>query len=165
MNFVGEKRTRYFLDTEFIDDGKTIDLISIGVVSDDGREFYAELSVDWSKASPWVLENVVPHLQGEVSDREVVAGHLRAFVALGDGDPEFWSWCSAYDWIAVCQLYGTMFDKPDNWPNYCRDLQQELDRFGISDEYLPPHPGATHSAIGDAAWHRDIHTWLHSEAS
>lgn len=25
---------RYFLDTEFIEDGKTIDLISIGIVSD-----------------------------------------------------------------------------------------------------------------------------------
>lgn len=33
---------RYFYDTEFIEDGKTIDLISIGVVCEDGREFYAE---------------------------------------------------------------------------------------------------------------------------
>lgn len=32
---------KYFLDTEFIEDGVTIDLISIGIVSDDGREFYA----------------------------------------------------------------------------------------------------------------------------
>ena len=32
---------RYFYDTEFIDNGRIIDLISIGVVAEDGREFYA----------------------------------------------------------------------------------------------------------------------------
>lgn len=32
---------RYFYDTEFIDDGRTIELISIGMVSEDGREYYA----------------------------------------------------------------------------------------------------------------------------
>ena len=32
---------RYFYDTEFIEDGTTIDLVSIGVVDETGREFYA----------------------------------------------------------------------------------------------------------------------------
>jgi len=32
---------RFFYDTEFIDNGRTIELISIGVVSEDGREYYA----------------------------------------------------------------------------------------------------------------------------
>jgi len=152
--------TRYYLDTEFIDDGKTVDLISIGVVCEDGREFYAEANVDWSKASGWVLENVKPHLTGTPEDRDVVAGHLRAFVGAGATRPKFWSWCSAYDWIAVCQLYGTMLDKPASWPNYCCDLQQELDRLGIDDDQLPAHPGTSHNALADAHWHRDIHEWL-----
>lgn len=30
--------TRYFYDTEFIEDGHTIDLISIGIVADPGVE-------------------------------------------------------------------------------------------------------------------------------
>lgn len=34
---------KYFLDTEFHEDGKTIDLISIGIVAEDGREYYAGL--------------------------------------------------------------------------------------------------------------------------
>jgi hypothetical protein len=35
----------------------TIDLISIGLVAEDGREFYAESSeVDWTKASHWTLD-------------------------------------------------------------------------------------------------------------
>jgi len=32
---------KYFYDTEFIDNGHTIELISIGVAAEDGREYYA----------------------------------------------------------------------------------------------------------------------------
>jgi len=32
---------RFFYDCEFIEDGRTIDLVSIGVVDEEGREFYA----------------------------------------------------------------------------------------------------------------------------
>ena len=32
---------RYFYDCEFIEDGRVIDLVSIGVVDEYGREFYA----------------------------------------------------------------------------------------------------------------------------
>lgn len=54
---------RYFYDTEFIEDGKTIDLISIGIVCEDGRELYLQsMEFDASKASDWVKENVFPHL-------------------------------------------------------------------------------------------------------
>jgi hypothetical protein len=57
---------KYWLDTEFIAWPCTIDLISIGLVADDGREFYEESrEVDWSKASPWTLENVRPQLDGK----------------------------------------------------------------------------------------------------
>lgn len=51
---------KYWLDTEFIEDGKTIDLISIGLVCEDGREYYAiNRDCDFRKASNWVLENVL----------------------------------------------------------------------------------------------------------
>ena len=57
---------KYWIDTEFIAKPFTIDLVSIGLVAEDGREFYAESSeVDWSKASPWMLENVRPQLEGK----------------------------------------------------------------------------------------------------
>ena len=32
---------KYFYDTEFLEDGHTFDLISIGIVAEDGREYYA----------------------------------------------------------------------------------------------------------------------------
>ena len=48
---------RYFYDTEFIEDGTTIDLVSIGVVDEHGREFYAvSTEFDPGKAGPWVRE-------------------------------------------------------------------------------------------------------------
>lgn len=55
---------KYFLDCEFIDDGITIDLISIGIVCEDGRELYLQ-SLDIMVASIpiWVWSNVIPHLQ------------------------------------------------------------------------------------------------------
>ena len=44
---------KYWPDTEFIAQPFTIDLISIGMVAEEGREFYAESNqTEWSKASP-----------------------------------------------------------------------------------------------------------------
>ena len=54
---------RYFYDTEFIDDGRTIDLISIGVAAEDGREYYA-ISTEFNpeRAGAWVRKHVLPKL-------------------------------------------------------------------------------------------------------
>jgi hypothetical protein len=155
---------KYFIDTEFIEDGETIELLSIGVVSEDGHELYLENDLaNLGRASEWVKDNVIPHLHGNGMTPWEMAKRLQEFTA---GEyPEFWSWCSAYDWVAICQLYGTMMDKPPGWPSYCRDLQQELDREGIKDDELPPHPGDAHDAMADARWHRDIHDWLVARAS
>ncbi|HEX3640116.1 MAG TPA: 3'-5' exoribonuclease [Ktedonobacteraceae bacterium] len=54
---------KYFLDTEFIEDGKTIDLISIGIACEDGRELYLQhCDFNAREANEWVKENVLPHL-------------------------------------------------------------------------------------------------------
>jgi hypothetical protein len=52
-------------DLEFIDDGNTIDLVSIGMVSGDGRELYAvsrEFDSRNLLKNKWMRENVWPHL-------------------------------------------------------------------------------------------------------
>lgn len=72
---------KYFLDTEFIEGfhkplfGKKrhfIDLISIGIVAEDGRKLYLISSeYDYEKASDWVKENVIrPLYQSMVSGDE-----------------------------------------------------------------------------------------------
>ena len=72
---------KYWMDTEFIERPYTIDLISIGLVAEDGREFYAESSeVDWTKASHWTLETVRPQLAGTGMPREYIGYAIREFI-------------------------------------------------------------------------------------
>ena len=54
---------RFFYDCEFIEDGRTVDLVSIGVVDEAGREFYAvSTEFDAGRAGPWVRQHVLPQL-------------------------------------------------------------------------------------------------------
>ena len=74
------------MDTEFIARPYSIDLISIGIVAEDGREFYAESSqVDWSKANPWTLENVRPQLDGKGIRRVEIGYGVRELTGPGTG--------------------------------------------------------------------------------
>lgn len=123
---------RYFLDAEFIEDGHTIDLLSIGITCEDGREYYAESrEVDLARANDWVKANVLPHLKGGGQSRWRIANDVRAFV--GTDTPEFWADFGAYDWVALCQLFGAMVDLPKGWPMFCRDVQQEAARLGVTE--------------------------------
>jgi hypothetical protein len=145
---------RYFFDTEFIEYPCTIDLVSIGIISDDGREFYAESSeVDWSKAHPWVLENVLPHLTGPKMPRTEIAERINAFVT--GGTPEFWAYYADYDWVVFCWLWGGMIDLPRRFPHLCMDLQQLARSKKVG--YLPDlvsQEGTHHNALEDARWNR-----------
>ena len=141
---------RFFFDTEFIEDGHTIDLVSIGIVSYDGREYYAEsYDCNLGRASDWVRQNVFPHLIGGDSrkPRQQIAKEIVSFV--GD-DPVFWAYFADYDWVALCQLYGRMIDLPKGWPMFCRDVQQLYEIRGWPDK--PPQDFVEHHALGDARW-------------
>lgn len=150
---------RFWFDTEFIEDGKTIDLISIGVVAEDGREYYAEsLSCDRSKASQWVKENVLTHLTGEHMRQSThIASDLIAF--MGEA-PEIWAYYADYDWVVLCQQFGTMMDLPKGWPMYCRDVKQLCDACG--NPKLPEQTSTEHHALADARWTREAFEFLQS---
>ncbi len=83
---------KYFYDTEFIEDGRSIRLLSIGVVCEDGREFYRIVKGGYSKWSDaanhqWLRENVLPSMPGSVDQYETVDG----------GDLVFsWNWLPAH---------------------------------------------------------------------
>lgn len=54
---------KYFFDTEFIEWAGGIQLVSIGIVAEDGRKFYAEsCTFDERLADPWVHANVLSKL-------------------------------------------------------------------------------------------------------
>lgn len=149
-----------WFDTEFIEDGSTIDLLSIGVVREDGACYYAEpAEADRSRADGWVHENVLPHLKGPIKPRAEIAAEIVAFA--GDS-PRFWAYYADYDWVALCQLYGRMIDLPKGWPMYCRDLNQVADMFGVADlsALVPQTVGAEHHALADAWWSHDAWMYL-----
>lgn len=169
---------KYFYDTEFIEDGRTIDLISIGIVAEDGREYYAvNRDAPWKRIAKhtWLVENVVrnlPRIYGDqrnhvgrsnplaldFSDRAMktrreIADDVRHFLLPepyvdGTPEPELWAWYADYDHVVLCQLWGTMMDLPQGLPMYTRDLKQECDRQG--NPPLPDQADGEHNALADA---------------
>ena len=149
---------KIWFDTEFIEDGRTIDLISIGMVCEDGQELYLENSeCDHSRASAWVKQNVLGSLQGgdAVKNRHDIAWCVRRMA--GD-KPEFWGYYADYDWVVLCQLFGTMMDLPKGWPMYCRDIKQLCDEIG--NPRLPEQGKGEHHALADARWNRLAYEFL-----
>jgi len=147
---------KIWFDTEFIEDGKTIELLSIGLVREDGATYYAEpMETDRTKASDWVLKNVLPHLSGPLKPRDSIASEI---VDFAEADPEFWAYYCSYDWVALCQLFGTMMDLPKGWPMFCRDVQQVRVDLGIAD--LPKQFTTEHNALSDALWTKQAHDFL-----
>ncbi|WP_026212284.1 polyadenylate-specific 3'-exoribonuclease AS [Longispora albida] len=147
---------RYFYDCEFIEDGTRIDLVSIGVVDEAGREFYAvSTEFDDSKAVPWVRRNVLDKLPSPASkawrSRERIREDLLAFLTepLGSGgELELWAWFAAYDHVALAQLWGAMPALPRVIPRFTKELRQRWDDLGRPQ--LPSAPPDQHDALADA---------------
>jgi hypothetical protein len=149
---------RYWLDTEFIAQPFRIDLISIGLVAEDGREFYAESSeVDWSQASRWTLETVRPQLDGHGMSTEEIAYGVQRFVGAG-GKPEFWGYFAAFDWVSFCGLFGSLSELPFGFPQFCLDIKQWS--VALGDPELPPQAAGRHHALADARWTREAWRFL-----
>jgi hypothetical protein len=183
--------TEIYYDTEFLENGSTIDLISIGLVRSDGAEYYAvNADATWPKIAEhrWLCENVIPHLPLSskgvrkhtpaagsgwtfnidlsstlVRPRWVIANEVREFILAVD-DPELWADYCSYDHVVLCQLWGTMARLPGGIPMWTHDLRQEIERAG--NPVIPPMDGLTaHNALDDAREVRHRRTWLRENAS
>jgi hypothetical protein len=145
---------RYFYDTEFIEDGRTIELISIGVAAEDGREYYAvSTEFDPERAGSWVRANVLPKLPPPASQlwrsRSRIRADLEEFLQIGaDNSIELWAWVGAYDHVALCQLWGAMPALPKAIPRFTRELRQLWEERGSP--RMPPRPPGVHDALVDA---------------
>lgn len=146
---------KYFLDFEFIEGfhkplfGKRrhfIDLISIGIVSEDNRGLYFLSSeYNYNDADEWVKENVILkayqhavngdnrnryssntfHKSYGIPVKDICKEVLR-FIG-DDKDIFFYGYYSDYDWVLFCSMFGRMIDLPQGFPMYCRDLKQMFD--------------------------------------
>lgn len=161
---------KIFYDTEFLEDGVTIELISIGMVAEDGREYYAvnrDMPVRRIRKHAWLMEHVVPSLPRGHGDRRLtmpnrwlydyvdpvvkrqarIASEVAAFIQ-ATPDPQLWAWYAAYDHVALCQLWGRMIDLPDGVPMFTNDLKQEAVRLGSP--VMPEQGQGEHHALADA---------------
>ena len=145
---------RYFYDCEFIEDGLTIDLVSIGIVAEDGREYYAvSTEFDPDRAIPWVRRNVLSKLPPPSSplnkSRQRIRDDILEFLVPRPGvEPELWAWVAAYDHVALCQLWGSMTELPRALPRFTRELKQHWEDHGRPP--LPKLPNDAHDALEDA---------------
>lgn len=165
---------KYFYDTEFYENGKTINLISIGIVAEDERQYYAinsDFDFEAIETNKWLMENVVSHLPGEVRwtrkgssetwtfhrDKThvtyrplwLIANEIREFIIEQDRDQvELWADYCAYDHVLLAQLFGPMVKLPSNIPMFTNDLQQLIRVKGI--ELPKPNRTDEHHALSDA---------------
>jgi len=152
---------RYHYDCEFIEDGSTIELVSIGVVDERGREFYAvSTEFDPDRAIPWVRRNVLDKLPspGDPAwrSRARIRADLHAFLTEPGESIELWAWYAAYDHVALAQLWGAMPALPREIPRFTHELAQRWEDAGRPE--LPPATTARHDALADARhnlarWH------------
>ena len=172
--------TDIWYDTEFLEDGRTIELISVGMVREDTAKLYLiNQDLDFGKlvGNEWVMENVVPHLPVRmradecpewdyehkdffrVNSRWRIKAAVKEFV-LQYPEPVLWADYGAYDHVVLAQLFGRMIDLPDGFPMWTGDLQQEAARLGYPklepDETVGQRP---HHALADA---EDLR-WKHLE--
>lgn len=173
-----DKEMKYFYDTEFLEDGRTIDFISIGMVAEDGREFYAvsnEFDTRRVAANGWLMDNVMTSIQHDafvVSDadgfpvvrdifvtdpaamtREEIAQGIVDFIGT-DNHAELWAWYGAYDHVCLAQLFGRMLDLPEKVPMFTNDIKTLLKEYehrtGRVGVRLPKQPDGEHNALDDA---------------
>ena len=129
-------RTKLFLDTEFTGLHQATTLISLGIISECGKTFYAEFTdYDRSQLNDWLEENIIPNTWVAVHEPitsmgEVVGDSRWADVhVFGSSDyikpflekwlSQFekiviWSDCLAYDWVLFNQIWGHAFSIPEN---------------------------------------------------
>jgi len=127
---------KIFFDTEFTGLHKNTSLISIGLVDENGRRFYAELTdYDKSQLDDWLKLNIIDNLilnnmeNNSISfadhmDIKYVKGTKKyiaqelyfwhQYIYNPDVQIEMWSDCLSYDWVLFNDLFGHAFNIPKN---------------------------------------------------
>ena len=173
----------YFLDTEFtrLPWEKGSNLISVGIVSEDGRKYYACLNDFESKGYSDIAKKLIIPLLPEKSEwksPEVVKKEILDFIT--ETPSHFWSvfpdeaWLlslgipkeqtqdmldkySDYDLQLVKRLLGN--DYPETWPQSGSNLNPVIEV--VSAKGLLPENKNRHDALSDAEEAREI--WLISK--
>jgi hypothetical protein len=147
------------LDTEFtgLDQAKP-DLISIALVDETGREFYAELPEEhWTvQCNEWVHFNVLPHLwggdyvQSEASTRERLTAWIESFP---DEAVIVTNFPNSDFFIQLKRLLPQWTKNPNTWPVLFNAWSMGDDRQPALQKLMKDYHGASrpeHHALHDA---------------
>lgn len=117
-----------YFDTEFTDFVLDPALISIGLVTGDGREFYAELSDTYEEVmcSWFVIENVLPILCGKESEIGIqdLAPKLKTWIESFEEPVTLWADAPEFDWSWIYEVFErSECGWPDNLVRKCKNTQ------------------------------------------
>lgn len=166
--------SKLFLDTEFTELSQQAQLLSLALVSEDERWFYAEFTdVDTNGLSEWHQEHVVPHLS--LSEQQIsqfpsggtylkatkpqIVSSLKEWLQQWT-HIEIWADVPAFDWVLFCELFGGALHIPKQIHYVVRDLatlfilrgyDADTDRFEFAYRELGNRPEMVrHNALADA---------------
>ncbi len=162
---------KIFFDTEFTGLHQHTTLISIGLISESDRTFYAEFNdYDETQLNDWLREHVISHLQfldvqtaepkldfehhAMKASQSVVTASLSQWLAQFSAI-EMWADCPAYDWVLFGALFGGSLSVPRQI--YCNafDVATLLNLVGIAPDidrkkFVGMSGLNLHNAIDDA---------------
>jgi hypothetical protein len=161
------KKRKFFYDFEFMEEPGSIEVISVGIVTQqsDGPELYlCNRDADLTRANDWVKENVVSQLPEETSElwvsKKRMRDEVKRFLAPSKKSPvELWGYYSSYDHVALCWLFGRMIDLPAGMPMMTMDVKQLSVDMGI--EIPNTDKEEEHNALSDARWNRWAFYYIH----
>ena len=151
---------------------KNTTLISIGIISEDNRTFYAELTdYDKNQIDDWLQKNVIENLTIDKDslgkfgddanwlvrgDTASVKYYLEEWLRQFD-KVEMWSDCLSYDWVLFNHIFGHAFNIPPNVYYIPFDLCTLFRTYGINPDIsresyagVTEHPQMKHNALYDA---------------
>jgi len=106
---------KIFFDTEFTGLRAVSDILSIGMVAEDGSTFYSEIDrPELLNIDDWIRDNVIANFTKEkfFSDYPELRKQIEVFLSPYK-KVEMWSDCLAYDWVLFCELWSGALNVPD----------------------------------------------------
>lgn len=119
---------KIFFDFEFTGLHQHTTIISLGMVSENGKRFLAETdSYDKTQVDDWIDEHVIPNLyiSKDVDEMPTDCTYIvcKDIKEMGQkakrwlaqfNMAEMWGDCLAYDWVLFCEMYGGALSIPAN---------------------------------------------------
>lgn len=154
-------KTLISLDTEFIDTGTEIALISVGMVREDGAELYLENRRFFADhehlIDDWTAQNTLAKTflqtapdDPRIVDKSEMGEQILRFCLEGGKEPSIWAHYASYDWVALCQVWGPMLSIPTGMPYHAMDFRVAQDLLGV--KAPSQEPVNHHHALIDARW-------------